>query len=383
MSQENTEQSGSPHYRPFTLAREGELKALRDLSKEAHERFTPIFVIPARPFDYDKGDHTKSMAQHIAPFPEKLVPARKAPQAFVDTSLLDDERPIHGSTHPIIWLVRKTESLGLALTPVLTPESSSSLVAAARALHHETGRGIALKLTGPEWPSKNPSPSQAILAAVGVAPADVDLLLDFGADTSSFVASAIQTELQAPSATQWRSVTVGGYAWPAATPADKGVSVLPRHDWRQYSAGRQAFNGPDSRRADFFDHLVINPEAVLEVDPRYLAISATFRYTTEENWLFSRGDLYKASQGRGKGGKAVPTATGPLTQHHLYGTPIRTRADDWIDNTLDSSMPYKPGNAGTWRQWATYRHIEVTLHSLSSLSGPSAAPSQAPTLPHH
>ncbi|MEW1820892.1 hypothetical protein AB0323_08895 [Arthrobacter sp. NPDC080031] len=162
----------------------------------------------------------------------------------------------------------------------------------------------------------------------------------------------------------WRSLTVAGAGMPA--PKDlpgKGVNVIERTDWLTYRqvGSWSASNGVEV--PDYSDYGVANYDPVLEVDPRMMNISATFRYTTNEVWLFGRGDLFKGNGGRGLGGAAVAPMLSKLRAHPLYSETTRDLANDWIDSVVDQGV--SGGQPTVWRRWATYHHIKTVLDQLS------------------
>ncbi|MBT2533922.1 hypothetical protein J7E83_17685 [Arthrobacter sp. ISL-48] len=354
--------SAQPQYRPFTIARAGELAAYKDLPPATHARITPVFIIAARGWDYDQEVFVKTPTAHLADLPKKLHGARGNRQAYVDLSLLDDEGLVHGQ-HPLHWLVTEAQKLGLLLIPLVTSQSSPAFLTAAKSLQSANGRGIGIRLTTNDWPSINPAEAARLMTAIGVSHADVDLFLDFEAKFDPLIIAGVQNEMRSATSTGWRHVTAGGHSWPMVQPTGQGTFVLPRTELAQYVNSYRGLKGNGTRMPDFFDHLVANPEATLGVDPKLLTISATFRYAAEPHWVFVRGGLYKASGGKGEGGAAVAPALQALTQHQLYGTPIRTKTETWIDAAAAGGPS---GNPMTWRRWATYRHIEVTLHTLAN-----------------
>ncbi len=354
--------STPPAYRPFTLARAGELAAYKDLPLASQSRMTPVFIVPAREWDYDNESFMKTPAAHLADLPKKLHAARGSHVAYIDLSLLDDESPIHGQ-HPLQWLVMESQKLGLLLTPLATPQSSPSFLAAAKALHTANNRGIGIRVRTNDWPGINPGEVVRMMGTVGVTSSDVDLFLDFEDKIDSLIIAGVQNEMRSASANSWRHVTAGGHSWPKDNPSGPGLFTLQRTDLTQYVTSYLSLKGSSARMPDFFDHLVANPDSVLDINPRLLTISATFRYAADSQWVFVRGGLYKASGGKGKGGASVAPPLLSLTKHQLYGTPIRTNAEIWIE-TAAAGGP--SGNPMTWRRWATYRHVEVTLHSLAN-----------------
>ncbi|MGO4583984.1 hypothetical protein AB4Z38_08860 [Arthrobacter sp. 2RAF6] len=288
----------------------------------------------------------KSPTDHLADLPKKLLAARGNRVAFVDLSLLDDEGYVHNQ-HPLQWIVSEAQKLGLLLIPLVSPESSPALLDAAKALHTANSRGIGIRLTTNDWPGINAAESTRLMAAVGVTHRDVDLFLDFEAKVDALVVAAVQNEMHAAPSVGWRPITTGGHSWPKDLPTGQGAFVLPRAELDQYTTSYRGLKGTGTRLPDFFDYLVANPEAILHIDPKLLTISATFRCTAEPSWVFVRGGLYKASGGKGKGGASVASALKTLIKHPLYGTPIRTKTETWIEAAASGGPS---GNPMTWRR---------------------------------
>ncbi|MFJ4261988.1 hypothetical protein ACIPYU_06060 [Paenarthrobacter nicotinovorans] len=354
--------STPPIYRPFTIARAGELAAYKDLPAASHSRMTPVFIVPAREWDYDKETFAKTSAAHLADLPRKLHAARGNRLGYIDLSLLDDESAIHGQ-HPLHWLVTEAQKLGLLLMPLITPQSSTAFLAAANALHASNKRGVGLRLTTDYWPGINPAEATRLMAAAGVTGDEVDLFLDYESKVDALIIAAIHNEMRTATSNAWRHITTGGHAWPKDVPTGQGMFTLSRSDLIQYATSYQGLKGSQTRLPDFFDHLVANPDSTLGIDPKLLTISATFRYTAESQWVFLRGELYKASGGKGKGGASVAPALRGLMGHSLYGTPVRTKTETWIEAAAAGGPS---GNPMSWRRWATYRHVEATLHTLAN-----------------
>jgi hypothetical protein len=247
-----------PTYRPFTIARAGELAAYKDLPAASHAQITPVFIVAARDWDYDNEVFAKTPTLHLADLPKKLHAARGDRPAYIDLSLLDDEGLVHGQ-HPLHWLVTEAQKLGLLLMPLATSQSSAAFLAAAKSLHAANGRGIGLRLTTNDWPGINATAATTVMSAVGVGHSDVDLFLDFEAKVDALVVAAVQNEMHAASSTGWRHITTGGHSWPKDLPTGQGAFVQRRAELDQYATSFLGLKGTSALLPDFFDHLVAHP----------------------------------------------------------------------------------------------------------------------------
>lgn len=355
------------HYRPILLARTGERQGLQDLTDEDHGRFTPIFVAPPRAWNFQTETVDKTLTQHLEKLPAEFGKARGGRDAYIDLCFLtEDLSPVDGM-HPLQWLYEHTLEEGVNLIPVVSANSPGDLIAAARDLHSAEDMGVCLRLLPADWPSADPKAFKELLDKLEVGPADVDLVLDLGEDTATHLTlRALAPEIVWARANgSWRSLTVAGAGMPA--PKDlpgKGINVLERTDWLTYRQVSSFSASSGIEVPDYSDYGVANYDPVLEVDPRMMNISATFRYTTHEVWLFGRGDLFKGNGGRGLGGAAVAPMLSKLRAHTLYSETTRDLANDWIDTVVDQGA--SGGQPTVWRRWATYHHIKTVVGQLSS-----------------
>jgi hypothetical protein len=352
------------HYRPVLLTRLGERQALQDLPEEDHRKFTPIFVVPPRAWNYEAEAFEKSLAKHLEKLPSDLGRARSGHAAFIDLVFIADDLSDVEGVHPLQWLHKTAQAEGVELIPVVSRSSPESLIIAARDVAADSEQGICLRLLPNEWPSGDPKAFDDLLSELEVSPTEIDLVLDLGEGTSSdLTMRALLPEIRWAKANgSWRSLTVAGAGVPKELPSGRGVHVMDRTDWLTFSSARRTITDEGLGAIDFGDHGIASADPTLDVDPRMLNISASFRYTVHGSWLLARGELFKGNGGRGVGGAAVPPTLQKLTEHPLYSTTPRDAANDWIDSVIAGGSG---GNATTWRRWATFHHIKTVLGQLS------------------
>jgi len=353
------------HYRPVLLARQGERLALQDLSDEDHEKFTPVFVVPPRAWNYDNEDYDKTLEQHVQKLPTELAKARGKYPAFLDLLFLNDESGEVYGQHPLRWICAAAAKEGLELTPVITPGSPEGLIRAAHDLIEETGIGVALRLFPKEWPSADPKGFHSFLIDLGIGTENVNLILDLGPDTATeLTLRALVPEIEWALANgSWKSLTVAGAGMPKELPAGKGVHTIDRSDWETFQNARRLVERNPLTTLDFADYGVAGFDPSVEINPRFLNISASFRYTTENSWLFARGDLFKGNGGRSLGGAAVAPMLTALRSHGSYGLTERDAANEWIDGVIAGGSG---GNSTVWRRWGTFHHVKTVLGQLAN-----------------
>lgn len=354
-------------YVPIILTKRGERAALSALPAEVSQLITPLFVVPPVDWDFENESPKKSLAEHLAPIPQQLVDCWTLSQAFVDLMFLDDE-PAPSGDHGLVWLTEQAEALGLTLIPVVSPNRTSAYIQAAKTVVARQNQGVCVRLSIMEWPEiAGFQTIERTLGEVGVQPVATHLVLDLGDDVGDAAAVAVASELRAlPHLTEWASVAVVGTGMPATMPAGQGVHVVERSEWRIYESLAQ-LTVPLQRTPSFGDYVIASTSPVVDVDPKYMNISATLRYTSREDWLIAKGGLFKGNGGKGVGGAAVPPVAAKLVDHPEFFGVGHCGFDDWLISVASSGAG--GGNPETWRRQATEHHMTVVTGQLASLYG--------------
>jgi hypothetical protein len=341
----------------------GELTALAALTPSVKSKLTPLFVVHPIAWDYDTEAPSKSVSDHVAGLGKKLASQWGTNRAFLDpVFLIVDPLQRGNAEHPLHTVVGEAADHGLPLVPVISPGQHPSDTAAAKAVHAETGVGACVRLLPRHWPT---SPARAreldeLTAALGLGPADADLVFDLGIEVHNELATELaRAALQAlPHADSWRSLTLAGGAFPrdlSGIPKNR-ISRLPRLDWEVFSeVSAEAADG-SFRRPDFGDYAVAHPDPTMVVDPRVMSISANLRYTTDEEWLVAKGEL------------AVPLAT-MIANADEFCQADFSAGDQWIDEV--ARFRANGGSPAWWRWAGTNHHLVFITESLSTPRAPS------------
>lgn len=354
------------HYRPLLLARAGELAGLSRLGAPLKGAISPVLRIPERAWDFENARYSKTHEAHITALPDKLAGAWVGGRGYLDLSLLDKDGLV-GGRHPVVYLVEECDARNLALVPLVNSASTTSHVAATAAVHRSSGRGAAIQLPQTDWTTIDRAPLSNLMSALSMTAADIDVIVDFEGARGPVTEVALVAELASLRAVgEFRSVTVGGAAFPDLAGVPVGTTEFPRAEWNVYTSVHQKLAQQDLATPDFFDHAVQNPDLIeLGIDPRFLSISAQLRYTVADKWLVARGKLFKGRGTTSMGGAALIPPLGALIRHPEYSTPVRSQADNWIEAVVAGTGT--PGAPQKWREWGTVRHLEVAASQLATL----------------
>ncbi|MCS3429047.1 beta family protein [Leucobacter aridicollis] len=358
----------SKQYRPFLLARAGELAALGRIAATSQHAVAPVFRIPERAWDFETDSYTKTHSEHIGQFPTKIAKAWPRGRGFIDLSLLEDEDAIVQGMHPMTFLTKTAASTPNRLVPLISSESTPATIAAVAALQGASSPGAGILLQDEEWTSVNPKVLPKLMSAVGLNANSVDIFVDFGGLTGPVAQVAVIGELKSlQSLGAFRSVTIGGATFPDLAGLPRGITEFSRKEWSVYSAIQQKLASTEEVSPDYFDHAIQSVDLIEQsIDPRFLSFSAILRYSVADKWLVAKGELFKGKGGSGRGGQALIPPLNSLIAHPEFATTLRSLTDDWINNVLAGTA--KAGGPQQWREWGTVRHIQVTEKELSTLT---------------
>jgi hypothetical protein len=352
------------HYVPILLTRQGERLALQNSGPALKDRFTPLFVVPHVVWDYEADDWAKSLDEHLADLPADLFQAWGPRPAFIDLLDVDDDGPLANGQHPLFWLTAACGVLGMPVLPVVAPDRTASYRAAVAAICTRDHRGACVRLPVETWPLNAPTALTLLLNELGLAPGDVDLVLDLGAQTGTLAITALRQQLGSlANLADWRSLVVCATAMPAQMPAGAGETIVARREWLGYRDLLTTAVAP-ARVPTFGDYAISNPDQI-EMDPRIMSISATLRYTSADNWIIAKGRLFKGPGGTSLGGSAmVPVAT-TLQAHPGFLGAGHCGCEVWLQGVVSGTA-----NGGTpmvWRRHGTLHHLTVVTGQLATL----------------
>jgi hypothetical protein len=268
----------------------------------------------------------------------------------------------------MVWLTETCENAGVDLIPVVSPDRSAGYVEAVKAALDTTARQeVCVRLTAANWPTAVGMESvDALLEYLDLRPAQTHLILDLQDQTGSLAAGALSGELRAlPQIESWRSIVTTSTAMPEAMPSGKGIHPLSRNDWATYEA-LQALPLPLPRVPTFGDYAISHPDPKLEINPAFMSISGTMRYSTPGQWLIAKGDLYKATRGVSLGAAAmIPAAEALRGQEEFMDG--HCAVERWIEDVGAGRVG--AGSPTTWRQQATAHHLRLVTEQLASRGG--------------
>jgi hypothetical protein len=359
------------HYVPVLLAKRGERRGVGELTAAAKTAMTPLWVLPPVDWDFDTDAPAKTADAHLATAGRDIAQCWGGQPAFVDPYFLDQAARMASGQHPLDFVIEQANGHGGQLVPTVAVTRDAGYRSAVAVIAARDGRGACVRLAVPEWPSNAGAPAlDGLLADVALTPGDVDLVLDLGEEVAGAAiisTSAVRAELAVlPQLADWRSITVVGAGFPKMLDGlAKGLSLLERSEWTAYK--NVVSLGGLPRLPAFGDYGIAHPDPTVDVDPRVMSISATFRYTTDDAWLLAKGALFKGRGGSGIGGAAMTPVAAALAADPRFAGAAHCAGDTWIEDTAAGRT--SGGNPESWRRAGTTHHLTHVPGELAILHG--------------
>ena len=353
-------------YIPFLRWKMGEYQAVWRLTSFAHNLIMPIIAVPEQGFDFEKGENSKTLDDHLSQFTSRVEKKwGTTSECFIDMRYISCSELLADGRRAADFIFDDLKAKNIKFIPVTgLHETSSFEIALHNHIRSENHR-LCLRVGLDEFGDNTfETEAEEFLHKLGLDLCDCDLILDL--ETINFdpiiVFSNLLTELMKnkPKLNQWKTFGILGTSFPKTMAGiSKGISFLPRKEWTFYKTLIENLKQEDIRIPSFGDYAINHPE-VQKIDPRILKPSANVRYTVNNKWLISRGQNvrdYRYSQFR-ELCQLIVDSTHYCGRQYSYG-------DDYIFKCARGTA--KTGNLTTWREVGTNHHIEKVVQDLSNL----------------
>lgn len=231
------------------------------------------------------------------------------------------------------------------------------------------GNGVRIRLPADDVTAYSSLATEldAALSSVGVAPTDVDLVLDLGfVETGSVSAFAALVPLIIPTlphVNKWRNLVLLSGAFPenlgSLTPYVPGA--FARHDaelWRRVSGLTSTI-----RELGFGDYATSHPVAATVSGPWRSA--SNIRYAEALTWI-----ALKSNMDRIRGNHTFFDICSQLLKS--TPSPLQPPGFSWGDGEFHrcASGIGGPGNGTTWKAWSRSHHISTVVDRLATTGAP-------------
>jgi hypothetical protein len=355
-------------YIPLLKAKQGEFRALHYLAPDVKAAMTPLLEHPPLDGygDLDTPDEPTVDTQLLR-LPPKLEQAWGGDSPFfLDLGLVDSDLALAAGEHPVSYIFGRLRDLGLQGVPVTALGRDESYRAAVREVASIDGRGVCMRIVAEDLDDPEAAVAEALerISTDGLAPEDVDLLLDLGEIGVNVGPSVLVVDItlrEIAAREDWRTLTVAATSFPDVSAyGPNSINIAQRYEWDLWRRV-QARKLP--RPPDFGDYGIFGAQTGGPGSEFAFAPSPNLRYTTGDDWL-----IFKARS---------PTRFGfdqfnSLCQA-LVARPEYAGADfSWADGYIARCAAGRdgPGNASTWIQVNTNHHVTAVVEQLASLAAP-------------
>ena len=352
-------------YVPSLKWRKGEYQALVDLTVHVKERIVPLITIPNVEFDFEKWEQAKSVQDHVAPFAARYRAKWHTRKAWLGVDNAIVGASMDSGMSVLEHVFTELRAFGARATPVIQLRAGAKIMATAREIVAQDGRGAAVALRLQDVVRESTWPRiRDITRGLGIDSAHVDLIVDMGAP--NFCPYDVLVELLSstletlPRIDDYRNVVLLGTALPASLAhIGKGMGRVPRHDWKFY---RRLLSQapPTMRRPLFGDYAIVHPNFVA-VDMRLIKPAGKLVYATNDEWLIYRGGAFRDDPDQ------MHDHCSKLLNSGEFCGAAYSRGDDYIAGC--GTHQVGPSNQTRWKTVGIDHHITRVVNDLANPGG--------------
>lgn len=351
-------------YYPILKWKQGEHHALRELPANIQAAISPIIDYPDMDWDFQFNRYKKNLTQHLTSFGTNLKKAWKVDSpVYLDVNKLD-KHATDDTAHPLDTCIQLANAEGKRVIPVYSPIYSELY---SNAVQRNCEHGVCLRIKAQSLVDEEID-LNSLAESFWLEQYEVDVLIDLGNiddearsyDIASTALRSVQNQ-----GDSWRTVIIAASSYPETQegiPNDQLYEV-PRLEWNIWQKV-SAEQGVDIKPA-FGDYSIgVEIEDVdgnEQPDPRKMNAAASIRYSTDDNWLFSKGRSakdYGWDQTQALCQRLVAARGKYKGKDFSWGDEyIYLRAEGFVNC----------GNATTWRKVGNNHHITLVVVQLSEL----------------
>ena len=352
-------------YVPVLKGKEGEFAALETLAPNIRARLMPLIEVPDVPYDYANDRPSKSLDDHIAGVADRLFRCCQDLPLYIDLPWFKEEEELADGRVALEVVLADCAKKGVQVVPVVSRMSSLKYLAAAGSHAKTSDVGVCVRLLVEDFEEEVDIDSEIerLLAACGANEDTSDLVIDLedlGPEASRAVLVARSVFSMIKGHDSWRRIILAAASFPEdLSEIDSArITTLPRREWELWKTLQRRPNLLPRPEIIFGDYAISHP-VPKELDPRTMRMSASIRYTTQENWLVVKGRNVR-QYGFDQYFELCKTL---VKLPEFFG-----KNYSWGDQYIAACALGQtgPGNATTWRKVGTNHHLTVIVQEIAS-----------------
>lgn len=350
-------------YVPILKAKEGEFKGLEVTSESSLDKITPLFEIVNLPWNYAEEIESKTIDAHLDKIGKKIEDSISTRFFFLDSRYIDEDRQMNDGTHHLESLFQDFRTRNLNGIPVTGFTKMIQYKTAVQNIFNIDKKGICLRIESSELGSKNLSINiNEFLQFYNISRNEVDIVIDLkniSPDEKNLYLLTISTIINNsfPNIAEWRNFIISATSFPQNLSEIDANSIdsIERTEWLLFN---ELKNNELVREIIFSDYGISNSE-ITEMDPRFMQMSASIRYTHTNYWLIVRGRSTKS-----QGFVQYHNLCKNLISRQEYMGEDFSWGDGYINDCAHNNV--STGNATTWRKVGSNHHFEFVVNQLSN-----------------
>ena len=353
-------------YTPAIKWRQGEYQALMRLPEAAKAKLRPLVIIPSIEYDFETGEPECSSHDHATKFIKRYTAKWKTRVALIDIDSSLHAEKVAGKTF-VAYIFDALRDAKAVAIPVISLDYDTAVIGDLAEAAGTDGNGICIRariehLMHPLADTR----IAKLIAGIGVAPEEVDFLVDLGSPTyepyAAFGKALLAALSKLTSLKVYRTFTMLGTAFPETMPPGKSDSALKRHDWLFYKDFVKTL--PEGfRRPLFGDYTTVHPAFKADFDMRKIKPAGKVVYTTPEDWLLRKGGAFRDNRAQ------MHDHCDKIVKSGKFKGGAFSEGDSYIERCAKKEPGAGPSNLSKWKEVGISHHIMQVLDDVSKFHG--------------
>lgn len=350
-------------YTPILKFKQGEHKALLDLTEEQRKNITPLIQVVHKFRKVEQADGTTK--RYEIPASKVLSDAgAKIKQLSGFPKVYFDPRPLFVSNNDetLVAVTNCSTLFGSNVYPVLTLSDLQNIQYNSLSLSFIAQQGICLRISKNEVNETLFTGIDDLLKKLSIDRKNTDIIFDYGVTEENSL-DHFSTEIKKDKGLDnWRSIAfVSGAFRESLMGLEPGTHHHKRTDLALWKELRSKLRG--LREIDYGDYAI--QSAIYSIPTENASPSRSVIYAKEDEWEIHKGQSDNA-RGSEKTRQYYAHAKQLIDEHSCYGEDC-CKGDKKIVS-LSKNPEGSMGGFSTWVQVGVNHHMSLTLRQLSMLS---------------
>lgn len=351
------------YYIPCLRWKMGEYQAISHLNNTIKNNLIPLIEVPEIGWDFEKNIEAKTLDAQIEPFPKRVLNKWGQAPCFIDMHYIDFSKLMTDGTHAAKFIFDGLREKNCFAIPTIYLDSDNTYQKEIKLILEKDKMGVCLRMFI-EQASKQTLKKDidTLLKNLEIQLDEIHLILDIGAPNFiplvGFAKLIRKIVNDIPRLNDWKTFSIIGTSFPKSMGGiERGITILPRHEWILYKEIIKDFSRQELRLPTFGDY-VINHPSISEIDMRLIKPAAVIRYTIDDMWCIIKGKNIRENH------EEYRDLSKMLISTQYYFGPQFSYGDEFIEKCALNAE--KLGNLTTWRTVGTNHHIEKIVLDVAN-----------------